>query len=388
MSTNFFRTALLGSALVLSLAAGGAEAKVRFKVLHSFMGQDGAYPYAGVAPAPHGGFYVATNQGGSPNGGVLTLIKKDGGSQVLHAFTGGSDGLYPAGAPLVWSDGNIYGTTEQGGAFNCGTIYRYTPASGAYQQLYAAGCAPQGNFPEDGLSDVGDALVATTFRGGASDLGALIFVRSDGGTGTSCSFSGNDGSYPAAAIIPANGNLYAAPQAGGVYDNGTVTEFHFLSCGTSVLHSFAGGSDGASPFGSLLSYNNALYGTTYFGGAGTNLGTVFRINPDGSGYTILHVFQGICCGNADGSFPYSGLTLNPKDNMLYGTTTNGGNASDLGTVFKIDPNTGAESVVHSFSGPDGAHPTTANLYIKNGAVYGTTAGGGAHGIGVVFRLKT
>jgi uncharacterized repeat protein (TIGR03803 family) len=112
---------------------------------------------------------------------------------------------------------------------------------------------------------------------------------------------------------------------------------------------------------------------------------VFRVSLAGGNYAVLHTFQGICCGT-DGSFPESGLTLNPNDNMLYGTTTNGGNSSDLGTVFKIDPNTGAETIVHSFSGTDGANPT-GDLYIRSGNIYGTTQDGGASNAGVVFRLR-
>jgi uncharacterized repeat protein (TIGR03803 family) len=101
---------------------------------------------------------------------------------------------------------------------------------------------------------------------------------------------------------------------------------------------------------------------------------------------VLHAFQGIF-NNSDGSFPHSGLTLNKVDGMLYGTTINGGNSSDLGTVFKIDPSTGAETVVHAFSGSDGANPY-GNLYIKNGGIYGTTAAGGASNLGVVFKLTS
>ena len=385
MKTRRFGPALLGSALTFALTAGGAHAG-GFKVIHSFTGADGAYPdVSGVAPAPHGGFYVATNQGGASGKGALTLIKKDGSSIVLHSFTGGKDGEYPSGTPLRWSvDGNIYGTTAKGGASHCGTIYKFVPRSGTYQQVYAAECAPEGDLPEDGLTDVGGVLEATTFQGGSSNVGALIFVRSDGSAGTGCHFSGSDGDHPSAEIIEANGNSYTAVQAGGVYGNGTITEFHGFTCNTSVLHSFSGGDDGESPQGSLLFYNNALYGTTFYGGAGTNLGTVFKIGLDGTGYTVLHIFQGICCGS-DGSFPQSGLTVNPEDNMLYGTTFKGGNSTDLGTVFKIDPNTGAETIIHSFSGSDGAYPE-ANLYIRKGKIYGTTGGGGASNVGVVFKL--
>ncbi|HTK79301.1 MAG TPA: choice-of-anchor tandem repeat GloVer-containing protein [Rhizomicrobium sp.] len=377
-------------ALVLAFCVTGAQANVGFKVIHSFNGDDGAIPYGGVAPAPHGGFYVATLGGGSSNGGALTLINKDGTSRVLHSFTGGNDGQSPFGTPFRWSvDGNIYGTTEEGGASSCGTIYRYAPRSGAYQQLYAFRCSPDGAYPVAALNDIGGVLESTANGGGSHDVGALIFVRSDGSAGTSCSFSGNDGDFPDASVAPANGNYYTIAHEDDI-GYGTVTEFHGVTCNTSVIHRFASGSDGAFPSGSLLFYNNALYGTTVFGG-GPNLGTVFRVNLDGSNYAVLHSFQGICCGNSDGSFPESALTLNPNDNMLYGTTTNGGNSSDLGTVFKIDPNTGTETVVHSFSGTDGANPT-GDLYIRKGniygTIYGTTQDGGAHNAGVVFRLKT
>jgi len=373
-------------ALALAFSVTGAQASGGFKVIHSFTGSDGTRPYAGLAPAPHGGFYVATIWGGSSNGGALTLINRDGTSRVLHSFTGGSDGQNPFGTPFRWSiDGNLYGATEGGGASSCGTIYRYAPHSDSYQQLYAFRCSPDGAYPVAALTDIGGVLESTASEGGASDVGALIFVRSDGSAGTSCSFSGNDGDYPDASITPANGNYYTVAHEDDI-GYGTITEFHGVTCNTSVIHRFASGSDGAFPSGSLLFYNNALYGTTVFGG-GPNLGTVFRVGLDGGNYAVLHTFQGICCGNSDGSFPESALTLNPVDNMLYGTTTNGGNSSDLGTVFKIDPNSGAETIVHSFSGPDGANPT-GDLYIRNGNIYGTTQDGGANGAGVVFKLKT
>ena len=243
----------------LAVAFSATSAQAGFTVLHSFTGGDGAMPYGGVAPAPHGGFYVATLGGGASNGGALTLINKDGTSRVLHSFTGGSDGQSPFGTPFRWSlDGNIYGTTEEGGASSCGTIYRYAPHSSAYQQLYAFRCSPDGAYPVAALNDIGGVLESTANGGGSHDVGALIFVRSDGSAGTSCSFSGNDGDFPDASVAPANGNYYTIAHEDDI-GYGTVTEFHGVTCNTSVIHRFASGSDGAFPSGSLLFYNNALY---------------------------------------------------------------------------------------------------------------------------------
>ncbi|HEX3430482.1 MAG TPA: choice-of-anchor tandem repeat GloVer-containing protein [Rhizomicrobium sp.] len=391
MNASLFRTALLGSVLIVALSAGGAQAESPFKVLHSFAGgsSDGASPFGGVAPAGDGGFYVATDGGGSSNRGTLSLLHKDGTTQILHTFTGGTDGQNADGTPLVYAfDGTVNGTTQFGGLSGCGTTYQYNPASGAYQQLHAYGCGEDGAFPYAGLtlvkfSNEGEFFAGTTYNGGDSDDGQYFLVEAG-----QCSFSGSNGKNPFASVLQTSedGPFYMVTTAGGSANLGVIVSTAG-SCAINVLHSFAGGSDGAAPYGSLIYANHALYGTTASGGAGTNLGTVFKINLDGSGYSILHVFQGICCGNADGSFPRSGLTLNKKNGLLYGTTINGGNSSDDGTVFSIDPNAGTETVVHSFSGSDGAHPY-GNLYIRGGTIFGTTVAGGASNLGTVFRLKT
>jgi uncharacterized repeat protein (TIGR03803 family) len=382
------KVSILSCALALAASPGAAQARGSFKLIHSFAGggSDGAGPFGGVTPAGQGGFYVATDGGGSSNRGTLTLIHKDGTSQVLHAFAGGSDGQNADGAPVVWSvDGNVYGTTQFGGTDGCGSAYRYLPASGVYQQLAAFHCAPDAAFPFAGLASSGfyGVLFGISYNGGSYDNGELFDIYPDGSVRTDCAIGQNVGTHPFAAVTPSGDSLYIETTSGGANNVGALTLLE-PSCNGEVLHDF--GSDGAAPYGTLLEYNNLLYGTTSSGGAGTNLGTVFSIGLEGGGYTVLHVFQGICCGS-DGSFPRSGLTLNKKDGMLYGTTINGGNSSDSGTVYKIDPNTGAESIVYSFSGNDGAHPY-GNLYIKGKTIYGTTAQGGANNLGVVFELKS
>jgi uncharacterized repeat protein (TIGR03803 family) len=387
MRSKFLNGTLFVSAMMLALSAGSAEA-AKFTVVHSFVGgsNDGAGPLGGVAPAKGKGFYVATDGGGSSSRGTLTLIRKDGTSQILHTFTGGSDGQNADGTPFQWLDGNLYGTTQFGGSAGCGTEYIYSPRGGSYRQLVAFGCGTEGAFPFAGLADTGlGYMLGTGYNGGPYDQGTLVYYDSDGHGGASCYFSGTDGANPFGGVVQTGNESVTTAVNGGAFNYGTVTAFNNSDCETTVFHSFAGGSDGANPYATLLSYNGKLYGTTMHGGTGGNLGTVFVINPDGSGYHVLYSFKGICCGT-DGSFPRSGLTLNTKDGMLYGTTINGGSSSDLGTVFKINPKNGKETIVHAFAGSDGAHPY-GPLYISNGTIYGTTSAGGASSLGVVFKLK-
>jgi uncharacterized repeat protein (TIGR03803 family) len=163
-----------------------------------------------------------------------------------------------------------------------------------------------------------------------------------------------------------------------------------------LLFSFADGVDGASPAGGLRrdSANN-LYGTTTSGGdfncgeGNAGCGTVFKVDPSGN-LTVLHTFA----GSTDGAWPVAGLVFDPAQQYLYGTTSSGGNVSGCnglgcGLVFKTDTN-GNESVLHTFAGgtSDGAHPSADLIVGSNDNVYGTTAFGGANGDGIVFKIDS
>ena len=152
--------------------------------------------------------------------------------------------------------------------------------------------------------------------------------------------------------------------------------------GFTNLHRFAGGNgDGAYPFGSLTVSGTTLYGMTYQGGA-SNQGVVFKINSDGSGYTNLHRFAG---GAGDGAYPEGSLAL--SNNTLYGMTSNGG-ASGCGTVFKINTDGSGYSILHSFNGSttDGYLPMDS-LTLNGTTLYGMTYGAGAFNRGVLFLIK-
>jgi uncharacterized repeat protein (TIGR03803 family) len=199
-------------------------------------------------------------------------------------------------------------------------------------------------------------------------------------------FFGRGGRVPVAGVIQdAEGNLYGTTAGGGAPDLGTV--FKLSKTGKfTVLHSFAGGSDGAAPDGGVIrDASGNLYGTTAKGGAG-NLGTVFEVDTTGK-ETVLFSFGGL-----RGRQPVAGVIQDAEGN-LYGTTSQGG-ANLVGTVFKLSK-TGKETVLYNFCSQsgcaDGYSPRAGVIRDSQGNLYGTTSLGGNNqcneGCGTVFKLS-
>ncbi len=155
-----------------------------------------------------------------------------------------------------------------------------------------------------------------------------------------------------------------------------------VTAGYTVLHNFAGGaSDGKTPyFGQFVKDFSILYGMTYQGGDG-NLGTIFKMNDDGTGFVLLHEFAG---GANDGAYPYDSLTLDGS--ALFGMTRGGGDGN-FGTVFKINPDGSGFTLLHEFAGGgnDGAYPY-GSLTIRDAKMYGMTNRGGDTDNGTIFSF--
>jgi len=194
-------------------------------------------------------------------------------------------------------------------------------------------------------------------------------------------------------ILDAAGNLYGVAESGGRYGQGVVFELSPGSGGgwtETVLYSFRGGQDGASPHATLAwDVAGNLYGTTVSGGGtacGRGCGVVFRLTPAGGEWTesVLHQFM----GGADGQVPYPGVAVDAAGKVYGGTT--GGGAGGLGTVYRLAPNSAGGwdyTVLHSFTGrPDGATLYATPVLDAAGNVYGTTYAGGAHNQGAVFAI--
>lgn len=438
-------------AMLTVTLAGTLVAAQTGQVIYQFKGHhhtlvDGAGPAAPLALAPDGTLYGTTSTGGAylcedqygnfADCGTAFALKPPTGSgshwgeQIIYDFGNPiGNGFFPSGSPLILDAvGNLYGTITWGGGENCGAppwygwpcgnVFQLAPPTSrggawAYNLLYTFQAnSSDGYTPEAGLVfDKRGNLYGTTTEGGQPDgegVGTVYELSppaSNGGPWTETilyGFQGSpDGAWPAAnLVLDAKGDLFSTTAQGGTGSCGR-------GCGTifelnpptaqgqpwteTVLYSFQGGDDGWSPNGVILGKDGALYGTTQWGGNGSDCsdgggcGTAFKLSPPsvkGAAWTetILYRFQ----GGTDGSYPVGNLVVDSQG-RLYGTTSYGGsqgqNCSPVGcgTIFALLPqgNTWAEEVVYRFEHNAGGFSPEAGLTLgENGELYGTASAGG------------
>jgi uncharacterized repeat protein (TIGR03803 family) len=351
---------------------------------------------------------------------------------VLYSFKGGTDGASPFAGLIADAQGALYGTTEGaiggGGTLgcpiggSCGTVFKLTPPANGQTNwtetvLYGFTGGTDGANPNASLiADKNGALYSTTEYGGSGTCPinnsgcGMVFKLTPPATGQTAwtetvlySFQGFNGrsSRPESGLIfdAAEANLYGTTTQGGSSGCGTVFKLTAPATGQSawtetVLFSFQCGSDGFDLKASLIAdKNGALYSTTEYGGSSTCLffgtinsgcGTVFKLTPPATGQTawtetVLYSFQG---NPSEGAFPIGGLIAD-KNGALYGTTFGGGSSggcsgNSCGTVFKLTPPAAGqtawtETVLHSFTGgSDGAEPVAGLVADAQGALYSST----------------
>jgi uncharacterized repeat protein (TIGR03803 family) len=382
------------SAVFLLCAATAAVSQAQtFTVLEKFDGfSDGDNPFTALVQGTNGDLYGTTENGGASEEGTLFKITPSGTLTTLLSFDN-TDGRGPLGAMIVATNGNLYGTTYFGGASDacesgCGSIYTMTP--GGTQTILHSFCSESnctdGAQPYAALLQATDGNFYGTTALGGTNGGGIVFKMTPNGTVTTlynfCSETNcADGETPYGTLIQAtNGNFYGTTTAGGTNGDGTV--FKISLTGTlATLHSFDV-SDGVGPQGGLVqAANGSFYGTTTLGGTNGD-GTVFEISSSGT-FTSLHSFDG-----TDGLNLQAGLILG-TDGNFYGTTAFGGSGcsgfTGCGTVFKITPG-GTLTTLKILSDPSGAFPYAGLLQATNGKFYGTTVNGGS-GYGTVFSLS-
>jgi uncharacterized repeat protein (TIGR03803 family) len=401
-SQNISRGAVAGLAITLfaTLAAPRPALAQTETVLHNFCAStncaDGANPGGGMVMDSSGNLYGTTYDGGlSPSeDGVVFKLSLTESYSTLYIFGAvADDGADPEGQLALDNQGNLYGTTVNGGSNNTslggdGTVFKLSP-DGTETLLYNFGAnATDGIHPRGGVvMDAEGNLYGTTIEGGVYALGTVFRVTPEGVETILHSFaqSSTDGGQPFAGLtIDQNGNLYGTTRYGGSADLGTV--FEVTAEGSySVLHSFAGQpTDGSfATAGLTLDGQGNIYGAA-FGGGAHGSGMVFELTPGSNGSwqeTVLFNFpeQMVRCQS-----PFSNVLLDGEGN-LYGTTYSGG-AYGYGCIYSISSE-GTLTILHTFGEhPDGSQPF-GNVLFSGGDLYGTTEFGGTHSGGTVFKFK-
>lgn len=381
-----------------------------FTTLYSFHGgTDGGLPEAGLVIASNR-LYGTTTYGGSADKGTVFAVNADGtGFTNLHVFTGGSDGANPVAGLILWSN-TLYGTAISGGVANQGTVFAVDTDGGHFTNLYSFSALGTGQTNVDGAGPYAGLVLASNTLYGAADLGGnsgngtLFALNLDGSdfrilhqfTATSDSIATNaDGANPIGALMVLNNVLYGMANSGGTGGYGTIFALNTDGSGFTLLHQFTAlsgpspstNSDGAYPQASLIASGNMLYGTTFSGGSSGN-GTVFGISTNGSGFTNLHSFTAATWSpdyiNSDGAWPNAALVL--SGNTLYSTAYSGGSSGD-GTVFAINTDGSGFTNLHNFTnGSDGSVPI-AGLVLAENTLYGTVEYNGGAGNGAVFSIS-
>jgi uncharacterized repeat protein (TIGR03803 family) len=367
---RFFGAASAALMIVIAIfiLAPGACAQSEYKTLHAFMdGTDGARSFGGLVLDEAGHLYGTTQNGGTNElGTVFELTPNTDGTwteTVLYRFTAGSDGAGPGAGLILDQAGNLYGTTRGGGGGG-GTVFKLTPnIDGTWTETVLYSFGTDGFDPDKGL----------TFDGA--------------------------------------GNLYGTTSEGGEYNGGTVFELTPNADGSwkeALLHSFkrVSLSEAAVPSELTIDHEGNLYGATLFGGnrrycRGNGCGVVFKLtaNADGSWTeSVLYRFT----GRNNGALPWARLTFDQAGN-LYGTTIDGGrnplgchSQYGCGVVFKLTlsaDGSWTESVPYRFTGgKNGGAPFAGVTFDQAGNLYGTANEGGnlnycdGLGCGVVFKL--
>jgi uncharacterized repeat protein (TIGR03803 family) len=289
------------------------------------------------------------------------------------------------GAPLctVISDGTfLYGTTSNIGSSGAGTIFKIKPDGTGCVNLFDFTAASSGSTPKAALYSDGTFLYGTTTMGGANNKGTIFKIKSDGtGFAKLLDFSGSaDGEGPRARFVSDGTYLYGTATGGGTNNAGTIFKIKPDGTGFTKLHDFNTSSGGIVPEG--LYYDGTfLYGTTKLDVANQNGGTIFKIKPDGTGYIKIHDFV-----PAVGSAPFSSLISDGT--FLYGMHTDNGLIA--GNVFKIKPDGTAYTSLVNFSVTPVAGGTPwGGLTLAGSDLYGMTVyGGGPMGFGALFKVKT
>jgi uncharacterized repeat protein (TIGR03803 family) len=386
--------------LVAALLCGSALSPLyaqsnTFNLIYTFAPNgNGVGPFGGLIISSNT-LYCTTDVGGSGHVGTVFSVNTDGsGISNLYSFPGGEGGI-GSDFGVTISGNTLFGTTAGGGTGNSGTVFSLNTDGSDFTNLYdftglIGGLLTNSDGGEPGgLTLSSNTLYGITLNGGSEGAGTVFRINTDGSDFTNLH---NFVSAEGIGFLPASGHLVlsgntlfgTAPWSG---NDGCVFSLNTDGSNFTNLYSFTNGADGAAPCPDLILSGNTLYGTAYNGGTNAN-GTVFSLNTNGFGFTVLHSFaatsgkaNGYYVINSDGAQPM-GLVL--SGNTLYGTTEQGV-ATGYGTVYRMNTDGTEFTNLYNFTGgSDGSLPDA--LLLSGNTLYGTASYGGSSGDGTVFAL--
>lgn len=340
----------------------------------------GGAPLGSLTLAGNGKLYGMTNYGG-PNGYGVLFEYDPATSTYTNKFNfNNTTGSYPYGSLNLASNGKMYGMTNQGGANSFGVLFEYDPATSTYTKKLDFNNTTNGAGPKGNLTQAGNGkMYGMTNYGGASGTGVLFEYDPATSTYTKkLDFINNTtGFYPNGSLaIAANGKLYGTTTSGGA-NNGVLFEYDPATSTFTKKFDF-NGANGSNPGSSLnLATNGKLYGLTQDGGSLSD-GVLFEYDPATSSFAKKLDFN-----LTEGESPRGSLAQ-ASNGKFYGTT-NGGGATEDGTLFEFDPTTATYTKKLDFIGENGLSPEGSLVLAGNGKMYGMTSDGGANNAGVLFE---
>ena len=336
---------------------------------------DGVAGSQSMALGADGYLYGITGGGGTYGYGTIFRCDTSGNNYaVLHSFVGGTtEGTGPISTPVQGADGMFYGVTNNGGSANYGTVYKLNPSTAAFTTLCSFTTA-LGAHAFSMTCDTANPpnLYGTTYSG-------TIFKCTSTGTVTVLHtlVAATEGTNPT-GLMMYNGALYGSAEAGAANGDGSIFKLNTDGTGFTILHTFTG-SDGNSPRCRLLQISGMLYGTTRY----ATYGTIFQIDPTtGSSFSNLKTFT-----TSGPYYPSDGFT--GSSTVGYGVTSNspGSATGALYSALLTSPYT--ITSLHTFVGGvgDGSYPNSYPLLIGS-TLYGVTAHGGASDSGIIYKVST
>jgi uncharacterized repeat protein (TIGR03803 family) len=384
MSARLFLGILL---VVLSPALSRSQTYTVFK---NGSGVDGHGFNSRLILGSNGTVYGSAFDGGSNGVGTLFSLNPSGtGFSTIHNFATGT-GSRPAAAPIEGSDGLLYGITSSGGTptNTSGVLYSITKAGTGYTVLREfSSTGFEGADGQSSLLEGSDGkLYGIVSQGGPAGGGTIFRVDKNGGGFVTLKLFANEGADGSDSIAPliqgTDGRLYGVNRLGGTNAGGTIFRIDTDGNNFQVIRQMTPATDGGELIAGLLQASDGkLYGAANTGGANSG-GTLFGLNPDGTGFVVLKAFSNTSPN--DGINPQSGL-VEGIDGRLYGACLNGGSAA-AGTLFSIAKSGTDFRLLHTFDGTTSAHPFNDLVEVSPGTFFGSTVGGAGIDRDVIFRL--